>query len=73
LVERARALAAAGDWRLATRLVIWAVEAAPDRAAAHRAKVEILERRAEAETSLMAKGIFGTAARSSRRNGTGAV
>ena len=62
LAERARALAADGDLRLAGHLVEWARLADPndeDVAAAYR---EIFARRSQEEPSTMAKGIFGNAA-----------
>jgi alkyl sulfatase BDS1-like metallo-beta-lactamase superfamily hydrolase len=62
LVARAAELAAAGDLRLAAQVVEWAVQAAPDDRAAHAARAEIYAARRAAEASLMAKGIFGSAA-----------
>ena len=62
LVARATELAAAGDLRLAAQVVEWAVQAAPDDRAAHGARAEIYAARRAAEASLMAKGIFGSAA-----------
>lgn len=66
LAARARELADAGDLRLAGHLAGWAALAAPEEAAIQRALAEVLERRVEAEPSLMAKGIFGFAAREAR-------
>lgn len=65
LVARARELADAGDLRLAAHLVELAARAAPDDRSAHAARAEIYERRRKAESSLMAKGIFGHASRES--------
>jgi len=65
LVERARALAAADEYRLACHLIEMAVQAEPDDKVAHAARAEIYAERRERETSLMAKGIFGFAARDS--------
>lgn len=65
LASRAEALAAAGDLRLACSLVELAARAAPDSKVAHGARAEIYRARRKAETSLMAKGIYGTAARES--------
>jgi len=62
LVARARALADAEEWRLACHLVEFAVQAAPEDRDAHAARADIYRRRRKAETSLMAKGIFGAAA-----------
>lgn len=69
LVERARELAATGrpgDMRLACQLVEWAVQSDPASAEADRARAEIYEQRRQAETSLMAIGVFAGAARESR-------
>jgi alkyl sulfatase BDS1-like metallo-beta-lactamase superfamily hydrolase len=66
LVARATELAAAGDLRLACHLAELAVQAAPDDPAAHGARADIYTQRRHTETSLMAKGIFGDAARVSR-------
>lgn len=65
LAERARAVAET-DLRLACHLVELAVQAEPDNAAAHTVRAEIYQLRRDAETSLMAKGIFGSAANKSR-------
>jgi alkyl sulfatase BDS1-like metallo-beta-lactamase superfamily hydrolase len=62
LVRRATELADAGEWRVACHLVEIAVQAAPEDHAAHAARADIYRRRRKAETSLMAKGIFGAAA-----------
>ncbi len=67
LVERAKGLAAEGDLRLACQLVELAVQADPDDVAAHRARAEIYDTRRRAESSLMAKGIYGWAVRESQR------
>ena len=66
LVERATTAAAEGDHRLACQLVELAVQADPDDRAAHGARADIYEARRRAESSLMAKGIYGWAARQSR-------
>jgi alkyl sulfatase BDS1-like metallo-beta-lactamase superfamily hydrolase len=65
LVARARVLAAASDFRLACQLIEMAVLAEPGSREVHGARFEIYRERRKAETSLMAKGIFGTAARES--------
>ncbi len=65
LTARAIELAAAGDLRLAAHLADWAVLAAPDDTDAHRARAEVYEQRVAAESSTMAKGVFGWAARES--------
>ena len=63
LVARAGELAAAGDLRLAAQVAEWAVQAAPDDPAAHGARADVYTARRAEEASLMAKGIFGAAAR----------
>lgn len=65
LIERASELAEAGEYRLACHLIETAVQAEPEDRAAHAARAEIYRRRRKAESSLMAMGIFGTAARES--------
>ncbi len=63
LLTRAGDLADNGDLRLASQLVEWATQAAPDSVEAHRARAAIYRQRHLAESSLMAKGIFAGAAR----------
>ncbi len=65
IVSRARALASEGELRLACQLVEVAVQAEPDSREAHGARAEIYAVRRKAELSLMARGIFGTAAEES--------
>lgn len=67
LAERAEALASTGDLRLAGRLIDLAGEAAPDDPGIHRTRAALLFARAEAETSLMAKGIYRAAGHDSAR------
>ena len=62
LVTRARELAERGELRLACSLIELAVQAAPDDREAHGARTEIYLARRKHESSLMAKGIFGSAA-----------
>jgi len=62
LVARAGELAASGDLRLAAQVAEWAVQADPDSSAAHGARAEVYAARRAEEASLMAKGIFGSAA-----------
>lgn len=62
LADRARALAEAGDLRLAAHLAEWAVQADPDNRDVHRARSDVYTQRRRAESSLMAKGIFRAAA-----------
>ncbi len=66
MVTRARAAADAGNLRVATELVEMAFRVAPKDPQVQAVRAELYERRAEAETSLMAKAIFGAAARQSR-------
>jgi len=63
LIERAEAIAESGDLRLACQLAEWAARANPTDEAIAKARARIYERRADKETSLMAKGIFTTAAK----------
>jgi alkyl sulfatase BDS1-like metallo-beta-lactamase superfamily hydrolase len=65
LAARARELADAGDMRLACQIVEMAAMAEPDDAEIHRARADIYAARRKLETSLMAKGIYGSAARES--------
>ncbi|MFQ5415547.1 MAG: alkyl sulfatase dimerization domain-containing protein [Myxococcota bacterium] len=67
LVRRARELAQSGDFRLACHLIEMAAQAEPESVAAHRARAEIYKERRRRESSLMAKGIYGFAARESER------
>ncbi|MEZ5145297.1 MAG: alkyl sulfatase dimerization domain-containing protein [Acidimicrobiales bacterium] len=65
LAARAEALAAAGELRLAGHLAELAAAAAPDDKGVHRVRAAVNNARVAAEPSLMAKGIFGAAARES--------
>jgi alkyl sulfatase BDS1-like metallo-beta-lactamase superfamily hydrolase len=62
LADRAAALAAAGDLRLAGHLAELAAQAAPDDPAVHRVRAEVFARRADDELSTMSKGVFSWAA-----------
>jgi alkyl sulfatase BDS1-like metallo-beta-lactamase superfamily hydrolase len=66
VADRARAVADAGDLRLAAHLAEWAALAAPDDAAVQRTRADVYGRRAETESSTMAKGVFRWAERESR-------
>ncbi len=66
LVARAVQAASDEDLRLACSLVELAVQADPDNREAHGARAEIYAQRRRVERSLMARGIFGHASRSSR-------
>lgn len=65
LIERAVQLTEAGDFRLACHLADLAGWAAPDDAGLHAQRALIYRARRQAESSLMAKGIFAGAARES--------
>lgn len=65
LVARAKELSESGEHRLACHLVETAVQAAPQDLSAHGARAEIYGSRREAESSLMAKGVFAHAVRES--------
>ena len=69
LAERAREVAEAGDLRLACHLVEFATLAAPEDARIHAIRAHVYQLRRDGETSLMAKGIFGTTANDSRARG----
>ncbi|HEX6419056.1 MAG TPA: alkyl sulfatase dimerization domain-containing protein [Acidimicrobiales bacterium] len=66
LADRALALAAAGDLRLAGHLAEMAAQAAPDDPGVHRARAEVFGRRAGEELSTMSKGVFSWAASESQ-------
>ncbi|MCA1727472.1 MAG: hypothetical protein LC722_07425 [Actinobacteria bacterium] len=68
LAERAEALAADGELRLAGHLAEWALQAAPDDPDVRRAHAEVYDRRAAAERSTMARGVFAWAAEESRED-----
>jgi alkyl sulfatase BDS1-like metallo-beta-lactamase superfamily hydrolase len=65
LLARARELAGRGDLTLASHLVDWAVQAAPDDHAAHALRAEIYTARAASSAALMTRGIFTAAAQDS--------
>ncbi|MBW3669890.1 MAG: MBL fold metallo-hydrolase [Actinobacteria bacterium] len=71
LAQRAAQLADAGDLRLAGHLAELAAQAAPDDASVHATRADVYQRRVQAESSTMAKGIFGWAARESHRQAGG--
>lgn len=69
LSSRARELAKTGkadDLRLACQLAEWAAQSDPTDPEAHRTRADIYEQRRLNEKSLMAIGVFATAARESR-------
>jgi glyoxylase-like metal-dependent hydrolase (beta-lactamase superfamily II) len=65
LMDRALALGEAGEFRLACHLADLAGWAAPTDAGVHAGRASIYRSRRSSESSLMAKGIFGGAARES--------
>jgi alkyl sulfatase BDS1-like metallo-beta-lactamase superfamily hydrolase len=65
LIERSEELSEAGEHRLACHLIEMAVLANPESKRAHGARAAIYTQRRSGETSLMAHGIFGFAARES--------
>ncbi len=67
LVRRAAALAEEGDLRMSCHLLDWAADAEPDSKEAHAVRAHVYAKRAEQESSTMAKGIFRAAARDSRK------
>jgi glyoxylase-like metal-dependent hydrolase (beta-lactamase superfamily II) len=71
LAERAAALAAAGDLRLAGHLAEMAALAAPDDAGVHKVRAEVFGRRAAEERSTMSKGVFAWAQRESQAKAEG--
>jgi alkyl sulfatase BDS1-like metallo-beta-lactamase superfamily hydrolase len=66
LTARALQLSQDGSHRLASHLAQLAVGAAPEDVEAHEARAQIFARRAEIETSMMAKGIYAWAEAESR-------
>jgi alkyl sulfatase BDS1-like metallo-beta-lactamase superfamily hydrolase len=66
VVERARALQAVGDLRLACHLIEFAVLAEPESAPAHKARADIYEARARSESSSMGRNILNHASLASR-------
>ena len=67
LAKRGEALAEAGDLRLACHLVELAALAEPTNRSVHGMRAAVYQQRRDAETSLMAKGIFGYTAGESLR------
>jgi alkyl sulfatase BDS1-like metallo-beta-lactamase superfamily hydrolase len=71
VARRAVEVADHGDLRLAAHLAELAAQAAPDDAGILGTRADVYERRVVAETSTMAKGIFGWAAKESRQRAGG--
>jgi alkyl sulfatase BDS1-like metallo-beta-lactamase superfamily hydrolase len=67
VVARARALKEAGDLPLACHLAEWARLAEPTHRAVNELARDLFDARAEAESSLMARGIFNDAARAAEK------
>ena len=65
LARRAQELCEAGDLRLACQLAEWAAQAAPDDAEVHATRAEVYRVRRDRELSLMARGPYLDASRSS--------
>jgi glyoxylase-like metal-dependent hydrolase (beta-lactamase superfamily II) len=65
LAQRASELADESDFRMASHLADLAAWAAPDDRSVHGTRAEVYRARRQAETSLMAKGIFAGAMRES--------
>jgi alkyl sulfatase BDS1-like metallo-beta-lactamase superfamily hydrolase len=68
LALRAQEIAATGDFRLACHLIEHAVTAAPADTSIHAIRAQIYKQRVATETSLMSKGIFGSAMKTSLEN-----
>ncbi len=66
LIARAQAVSQSGDHRLACHLAELAALADPDNRRVHGGRAEVYEARMKTELSLMARGIYGDAARTSR-------
>jgi alkyl sulfatase BDS1-like metallo-beta-lactamase superfamily hydrolase len=67
LLQRAEHWRQQGNYRLAGHLIDWAALAAPDSHQVHALRAEIYRQRTETETSTMARGVFGAAARESQQ------
>jgi alkyl sulfatase BDS1-like metallo-beta-lactamase superfamily hydrolase len=65
LVKRAESVAEEGDFRLASHLIEFAANAAPNDATVHGVRSAIYKERRRNETSLMSKGVFAAAMRES--------
>jgi alkyl sulfatase BDS1-like metallo-beta-lactamase superfamily hydrolase len=65
LLERSRALLAAGDARLAAHLVDWAADAEPASREVHAARAAVYRALTQGASSTMSRGIYGAAARES--------
>jgi len=66
LAQRAHELAERGDLRVAGHLAEFAAKAEPDNVNIHKLRIAVNKRRAAAELTLMAKGVFNAAVRESQ-------
>ncbi len=66
LARRAAELVESGDLAVAVHLVQMAADAEPDNPAVHEIRRDVFRRRREGATSLMARGIYGSAIASSK-------
>jgi alkyl sulfatase BDS1-like metallo-beta-lactamase superfamily hydrolase len=66
LAQRAHELAERGDLRVAGHLAEFAVKAAPDNVGIHKLRIAVNKKRAAAELTVMAKGVFNAAVRESQ-------
>ncbi len=73
LIMRATELSGSGDHRLACQFIEYAIAAEPEAHAVHEARAAIYSARRATETSLMAKGIYKSAAADSELALTGEV
>ena len=73
LVARAVERSGEGDHRMACQLIEFAAAAEPESHSVHEARIAVYRARRAAETSLMAKGIFNSAAADSEAVVTGEV
>ena len=71
LLERARALLAKGDARLAAHFADWAIEADPASKEAHAVRAAVYQALLKEATSTMSRGIYGAAARESDQSSKG--
>jgi len=66
LAQRAHELAERGDLRVAGHLAEFAAKAEPDNVGIHKLRIAVNKRRAAAELTVMAKGVFNAAVRESQ-------
>jgi alkyl sulfatase BDS1-like metallo-beta-lactamase superfamily hydrolase len=68
LIERAEVMLNDQNFRMASHLADWAVEAEPKNRDAHAVRARVYAARTTQESSTMAKGIYGATARDAQRN-----